>query len=224
MVNTPLHNTVFTRTTPVAKSAAAAKSPVEALPAEAELELALGSLAAHAAAEAPKSPILQSPVDKSAAVGAPAETRAPGSNLFARFAINTERRAGLSVAAASGGESSSSADASGAGSSGAGSSGAGSSGGKPSGGKSSRGPNPRHRRIYVSARLKQAREEMSACRSQMQTRPAPGKPAKSEAAHRDMVFARVRFQEIRKEIAALRVELKAFKGPGKAATPAAAVS
>ena len=82
--------------------------------------------------------------------------------------------------------------------------------------------NPKHRRIYVTMRIKQILDEMKGLKVKIGVKPPAGSNADegSAKAHREFVFSRVRFQELRKELDELRVENKSTKPQGAPAAKA----
>jgi len=82
--------------------------------------------------------------------------------------------------------------------------------------------NPKHRRIYVTMRIKQILDEMKGLKVKIGVKPSAGaKPDEANAkAHREFVFSRVRFQELRKELGELRAENKTAKPKGAPAEKA----
>jgi len=84
------------------------------------------------------------------------------------------------------------------------------------------GANPKHRRIYVTMRIKQILEEMKGLKPKIGAKPSMGsKPDEGNAkAHREFVFSRLRFQELRKELGELRAENKSTKPRGAPAANA----
>jgi hypothetical protein len=73
--------------------------------------------------------------------------------------------------------------------------------------------NPKHRRIYVTMRIKQILDEMKGLKVKIGVKPSQGVKADegNAQAHREFVFSRVRFQELRKELGELRAENKTAK-------------
>jgi hypothetical protein len=84
------------------------------------------------------------------------------------------------------------------------------------------GSNPKHRRIYVTMRIKQILEELKALKPKIGAKLSTGaKPDTGDAkAHREFVFSRLRFQELRKELGELRAENKTTQPKGAPAANA----
>ena len=82
--------------------------------------------------------------------------------------------------------------------------------------------NPKHRRIYVTMRIKQILGEMKGHKSKIAAKPPTGSKTDegNAKAHREFVFSRLRFQELRKELGELRAENKTTKPKGAPATKA----
>lgn len=72
---------------------------------------------------------------------------------------------------------------------------------------------PKHRRLYVSMRLKQIQQETKALQARKAEKPEPGPRSEERMSqdHRQFVFNRLRGQELRKELIALKAEAKTFK-------------
>lgn len=82
--------------------------------------------------------------------------------------------------------------------------------------------NPKHRRIYVTMRIKQILDEVKGLKVKIGVKPPMGSKADegNAKAHREFVFSRLRFQELRKELGELRAENKTSKPKGAPAAKA----